>query len=278
MRRCDAGCASGSFFGGCWEESTAPGAASAARAGVRFSFAGRSAVLQRGRSGPALLRYALRCSCRAVACGDPDVSCDMGRRPLVRRRWRRGSPLPARQGMPPPAPRPPRSPRQSRLRSRTSLVPSCPASHQMVSRSRRPAVFDAHAAGAYVPAHGASGRFAPVAPKSAWRIRARCRCISPATPECASIPEAAPRRRQPRAMAAPPTPDSRRPSGLPVCRSGLRLRRHQGGSKDGFRIAPAPRRHHHRVFSSLAAAALQRRLAPRHYRIARANPQDRLCL
>ena len=65
-----------------------------------------------------------RCSCRAVACGDPGVSCDMGRRPLVRRRWHRGSPFPARQGMRPPAPRPPRSPRQSRLRSRT-LSP-CP--------------------------------------------------------------------------------------------------------------------------------------------------------
>ena len=65
-----------------------------------------------------------RCSCRAVACGDRGVSCDMGRRPLVRRRWHRRSPFPARQGMPPPAPRPPRSPRQSRLRSRT-LSP-CP--------------------------------------------------------------------------------------------------------------------------------------------------------
>ena len=115
-----------------------------------------------------------------------------------------------------PAPRPPRSPRQPRLRSRTSLVPSCPASRQKVSRSRRPAVFDAHAAGAYRPAHGASGRFAPVARKSAWRIRAQCRCISPATPECRNIPEVAPRRRQPSAMIAPPTPDSRRLSGFPV--------------------------------------------------------------
>ena len=67
-----------------------------------------------------------RCSCRAVACGDRGVSRDMGRRPLVRRRWRRGSPFPAHQGMPPPAPRPPRSPRQSRLRSRTLLGPVVP--------------------------------------------------------------------------------------------------------------------------------------------------------
>ena len=55
------------------------------------SFAGRSAVLRRGRSGPALLRCALRCSCRAVACGDPRrVVPDVGRWPLVRRRWRHG--------------------------------------------------------------------------------------------------------------------------------------------------------------------------------------------
>ena len=64
-----------------------------------------------------------RCSCRAVACGDRGVSFDMGRRPLVRRRWRHGSPFPACQGMPPPIPRPPRSPRQFQLRSRTLLGP-----------------------------------------------------------------------------------------------------------------------------------------------------------
>ena len=64
-----------------------------------------------------------RCSCRAVACGDRGVSFDMGRRPLVRRRWRHGSPFPACQGMPPPIPRPPRSPRQFQLRSRTLLCP-----------------------------------------------------------------------------------------------------------------------------------------------------------
>ena len=54
--------------------STAPGAASAARAGVRISFAGRSAVFRRRRYGPALLREAPRCSCPAVACGDRGVS------------------------------------------------------------------------------------------------------------------------------------------------------------------------------------------------------------
>ena len=56
------------------EGSTAPGAASAARAGVRISVAGRSAVFRRRRFGPALLREAPRCSCPAVACGDRGVS------------------------------------------------------------------------------------------------------------------------------------------------------------------------------------------------------------
>ena len=56
----------------------------------------------------------------------------------------------------------------------------------------------------------------PSSQKSAWRIRAQCRCISPATPECRNIPEAAPGRRLPQAMVAAPAPDSRRLSGLPV--------------------------------------------------------------
>ena len=75
MRRNDADCASGSFFGGNRREAAAPGAASAGRAGVgSVSFAGRSAAPRRGRCGPALLRKALRCSCRAVACGDRGAS------------------------------------------------------------------------------------------------------------------------------------------------------------------------------------------------------------
>ena len=65
-----------------------PAPRQAARAGVWLSFAGRSAVPRRGRCEPAFLPQ--RCSCRAVACGDRGVSCDMGRRPLVRRRWRCG--------------------------------------------------------------------------------------------------------------------------------------------------------------------------------------------
>ena len=44
------------------------------RAGVRLSFAGRSAAFRRRRFRPALLREAPRCSCLAVACGDRGVS------------------------------------------------------------------------------------------------------------------------------------------------------------------------------------------------------------
>ena len=142
VRRSDAGCASGSFFGGngkgiCRARCRVSGPGR--RESV--SFAGRSAVPRRGRYGLALLRKSpkMQLPCRRLRRPRRVVS-DMGRRPLVRRRWHRRSPFPVRQGMPPPAPRPPRSPRQVRLRSRTSLVPSCPASRQKVSRSCRAAV------------------------------------------------------------------------------------------------------------------------------------------
>ena len=52
----------------------AVGARQEASAGVRVSFAGRSGVLRRGRCGPACCVQALRCSCRAVACGDRGAS------------------------------------------------------------------------------------------------------------------------------------------------------------------------------------------------------------
>ena len=161
VRRSGVDCASRSFFGGSWRESTAPGAASAARAGVWVSFAGRSAVLRRGRFGPALLRNALRCSCRAVACGDRGVSCDMGRRPLVRRRWRLGCGVAAWPGMPPWPPRPPRSPRQFRLRSRTLLCPVVPReSSESLARPPPRRVRMSHAAR---QSSGASRRSAPAA-------------------------------------------------------------------------------------------------------------------
>ena len=217
MRRSGADCAC-DFFSVGRQEAAAPGAASADRAGVRISFAGRSAVPRRGRCGPALLRRALRCSCRAVACGGRGVSSDSGPRPLVRRRWHRGlrcfSTAHAKDAFPgrlgrrdsvgfdqghscPVVPRessdglakPPRS-------GRWSMPPIKAAAHPAI-RPRRPA----ERRGESVPDAGASPR---------------------RTPECASIPEAAPRRRWPCLTAAPFMQDFRLPSGLPVCRRSRR--------------------------------------------------------
>ena len=215
------------------EGSTAPGAASAARAGVRISFAGRSAVFRRIRFGPALLREAPRCSCLAVACGDRGVSNST---------WAGGLLFGAdgvavtvsrdrvRPGMPPRPPRLPRSPRQSRLRCRTSAV----------SR-RAPRTFrtsrEAAACRVWMPTPPASG-----APSASGSIRPR----RPSTerrgvsvPTRVHLPpqlrhtrvsrhcDSAPGRRQTRAMSAATPPDFHRPSGLPVCRDGSRPRRHR---------------------------------------------------
>ena len=141
MRRSEAGCASRSFFGGCSEGSTAPGAASAARAGVRFSFAGRSAVLRRGRCEPALLREApkMQLPCRRlrrprrVLRHGPAASCSatMALRPrCLSTEW---------PGMPPWLPPLPRSPRQFGFDQGLCSVPSCPASLPEVSRGCRAA-------------------------------------------------------------------------------------------------------------------------------------------
>ena len=56
----------------------------------------------------------------------------------------------------------------------------------------------------------------------------------------------------------------------PVCRASPPDHAAAGPQMDGVRIHPAPRWHQNRMLSSLAAAALQRRLAPRHYRTAAA--------
>ena len=174
-----------------------------------------------------------RCSCRAVACGDPGVSRDMGRRPLVRRRWCRGSGVfrPPAPGTPPRPPRPPRSPRQRRLRSRTLLVPSCRASRQKVSRGCRAA-----ASGCSMPTSGAS-RSAPAAwsmgdmahpcqmpvhlpGDSADALASRKRHL-----DVGGMPAAAPNAGFPPAVRFPGLPES--PPAMP----------HKGGFKDGSRIA-----------------------------------------
>ena len=189
------------------EGSTAPGAASAARAGVRLSVAGRSAVLRRRRFGPALLREAPRCSCLAVACGDRGVSDST---------WAGGllfgtdgvaatvSRDRVRPGMPPRPPRLPQAPRQSRLRCGTpSLSPRAPRPFR---RSR-----EAAACRVWMSTPPAIGRlahpvrFAPAARRSSGVAHPCPRgCICPTQLRHTRVSRhcaLAPRRRHPRAMA-----------------------------------------------------------------------------
>ena len=187
----------------------------------------------------------------------------MGRRPFVRRRWRHGSPFPVCQGMPPPAPRPPRSPRQFRLRSRTPVVPSCPASRQMVSRSCRPAVSDAPCC------PSKSGTSFSIRPR-------RLKCGNVANP-CqpvhlpGPVQNALPFRKRhldvdSRKLRLPRP--CRIPAGCPVARSVEVASDHTAIQRrqNGVSVPLAPRRHQNRMFSSLAVAALHADLAPRHYR------------
>ena len=193
-----------------------------------------------------------RCSCRAVACGDRGVSRDMGRRPLVRRRWRLGSPFPARQGMPP-RPRD-RLGRLDNVGFDQGLigVPSCPASLLKVSRGRRlPRVrmvpadrlcwppgasldspLSARGRHGVIRAHWGASPHA-VAPYSVSRD-----CSGTWTSAATSIVRRAP-------------PDSRRLSGLPVFRVSLPARLHKGSNKMAGRIHLALRRHQRRVLSTL---------------------------
>ena len=214
MRRRDAVRASGGFFGGTEGDLPRPAPRQAARAGARFSFAGRSAVLRRGRCEPALLRAAPK---DAVAV--PSLAAT----PACLATWAggllfggdgvAGPPFPARQGMPPPAPRPPRSPRQSRLRSRTLLgsrrAPRAfRRSHEAAALPRPDITYGRSCHGLAYPS-----RFAPAACNAAtWRIRADG-CISPCDPRYLRIVHrVAPGRRQPQATAAAPVPDFHRPS------------------------------------------------------------------
>ena len=187
----------------------------------------------------------------------------MGRRPLVRRRWRHGSPFPACRGMPPPIPRSPRSPRQFRLRSRTLLCPVVPRErsegftrlpHCRVGCSMLP-VNERHILPdsppppfgrvAYPCRRGASP---PVirdtcASRVAWHLGCGCRKL-----------------RLPRPC--------RIPAGCPVSRSVGVASNHTAIQRrqNGVSVPLAPRRHQKRMFSSLAAAAPHVDLAPRHYR------------
>ena len=214
-------------------KAAAPGTASSGT-GRRtlISFAGRSAVLRRGRFEPALLRKAPRCSCLAVACGDPGVSdSDMGRRPLVRRRWRRGRGVfTARPGcLPGP---------HDRLGRHDSAgfdpgLPWCPVvpreSSDGLAKLPPAACLDVPAAGlcrrpgasrdSPLSAPSRSGHGASVPTRVHLPPRFRHTAYRATA--------AAPGRRHAQAVRSAPAPDSHRPSGLPVCRSGLRQCRHR---------------------------------------------------
>ena len=214
------------------EGSTAPGAASAARAGVSFSFAGRSAVFRRRRFGPALLRKAPRCSCPAVACGDRGVSDST---------WAAGL-LFGADGVAVTVSVDRTAGDASLATATTSsattvsasmqdafVVPSCPANVPEVSRDRRLPCLMSMSPAIGRMAHRV--RSAPAARRSSGMAHPCPRgCISRCNSailayraNCAS----APGRRHPRAMAAAPAPDFHRLSGLPVCRDGSRQRRHR---------------------------------------------------
>ena len=207
-----------------------------------------------------------RCSCRAVACGDRGVSCDMGRRPLIRRRWRHGSPFPVCQGMPPPAPRPPRSPRQFRLRSRTLLGPVVPRERsEGFTRLPHCRVWMSLTA-------------VPCRPGASVSIRPRrLKCGDMAHPcQRVHLPmrSAILEHRASRGTwtSAAASYGCRARAGLPpavcrpVCRASPPDNVAAGPQIDGVRLHPAPGRHQKRMFSSLAAAGRNADLAPRHYR------------
>ena len=237
-----------------------------------FSVAGRSAVLRRRRFGPALLREAPRCSCPAVACGDRGVSDST---------WAAGL-LFSADGVAVTV-SVDRTAGDASLATATTSnattvsasmqdafsVPSCPANVPEVSRGRRLPYSMSTTPAIGRLAHPV--RFAPTARRSSGMAH-------PCPRGCISRPQvhhtrvscdrgSAPGRRHPRAMAAAPAPDFHRLSGLTSLSGWLPTTPPQGGSNMGATIASAPKRHQNYLLITLAAAALQADLAPRHYRI-----------
>lgn len=203
------------FSMGNGREPAAPGAASAGRAGVRISVAGRSDVPQ-GRVGPALLRMAptmqlpLPSPAAAAACpstwaggllfgGDgatarfqsPDVlGCLPGHRDRLARRDSTG------------------------LDQGPLLGPVVPRGASEGPAKRRPAALDGRAAGAYGPARGASVDPPPPPGMRPHGEPVPTGRIPPCDRRCPRHRDhVAPGRRHPQAVAAAPLPDSRRLSG-----------------------------------------------------------------
>ena len=224
MRRSGADCACRLFCGET-REAAAPGAASAGRAGVRgqFCWAIRRPSTRTMRTRIAAQGPSMQLPCRrlrrprrvfrqwpAASCSAPSAS---------RPRW--FSTAHARDASPAAATAPIAATASASIKDRN---PSRRAP-RVVRWSREAAALPRSmpAAGAYKPAFRCI-RFAPASSVQARGVSVPlCRCISPATPGCASIPDNGTSASAPCRVAAP-TPDFRRPSGLPVCR---RFRRPQ---------------------------------------------------
>ena len=227
--RSGADCASGVFSAGAGGKLPRPAPLQRAGPAWEVSFAGRSAVPTRTmRTRIAAQGPSMQLPCRRLR--RPRRVLRHGRRPLVRRamasrlRWlsvKPDNPMPGCL----PAPRPPRSPRQRRLRSRTLLCPVVPREPsdglatpprcrvRMLPRrqdSTHPAIRSRRLAygphGASVPHAGASPR--PL--RNALAFRKRHPSIG--------IPQWMPR----------PTQDFRLPSGLPESPPTML---HKGSSK-----------------------------------------------
>ena len=260
--------------GGEREGSTAPGAASAARAGVsRLVLLGDPPSFDEDDTDPhccvkpldavALPSLAATAACRTRH--GPPASCSA---PMVSRLR---CLLTVRPGMPPWPPPLPRTPRQSRLRCRTSAVsPRAPRTFQ---KSR-----EAAACRMRCPPRPRSGawriRFDPPPPsvnRAAWRIRAHAGA-SPARKSTILAYRATAVRHLGVAIhelwMPRPAPDFHRLSGLTSLSRWLPTTLPQGSSHMAATIAPAPKRHQRNLVITLAATARMADLAPRHYRIA----------
>ena len=201
----------------------------------------------------------------------------MGRRPLVRRRWRRGygvsRPCTARDASQATATTSHATTVPASMRDAFS-VPSCPANVPEVSRGLRLPCLMAMSPATGRMAHRV--RSAPAARRrAAWRIRAHAGASPAATPQYSRIAQTALWHlgvaihelwRRTRAGFPPavwsPSLSGWLPTTLP-----------QDSSHMAATIAPAPKRHQRKIVSTLAATAQKADLAPRHYRIA--PPGDR---
>ena len=264
MRRSDARCASGSFFAGNGRESTAPGRVSGpGRRTVQFFWAIRRPSTRTMRT-------------RIAACSPKDAVAvpSLAATPACLATWAGGLLFGgdgvtglrfrhARGCLPPPRDRLGRHDSPGFDQGLCS-VPSCPANVPKVPRGCRTAASGCHLQPSCVGlAH--PSRFAPVArPFERVAQSVPAGCISPAIRDTRGS-------RGTWTLAAA-SYGCRARAGLPpavcrpVCRASPPDNVAAGPQIDGVRLHPAPRRHQKRMFSSLAAIALQRRLAPRHYR------------